>query len=291
MLAVHLISLKKIKRKAVLFANYEAMEKVYGRKILSKNYPILFVRLLTLVLIIFSVTGTILVYEDYASSYDFVLAIDASASMLATDYHENRLDAAREAAVMFVDYIPGGTKVGVLSFAGDGFVEQELSIDKARTKMTIESLDIKLAGGTAIGSAIVDSVNLLLSGNNSKSLVLITDGESNVGRTIEEAISYAKKFNVKIDTIGIGTEEGGMVGNTTIVAHMDAETLSLIAEQTGGRFYMPRTNEELQEAYKKIAAETRKTVFADISSYLMLVAMVIFIAELVLVNSKYRTIP
>jgi len=290
-LLVHFISLRKIKRKAILFANYEAMEKVFGKKILSKNYPLLAIRVLTLIFLVFALSGTVIVYEGYAGEADFALAIDASASMLAQDYQPNRVEAAKGAAQLFVDSIPAETKVGVLSFAGATFVQQELTDDYEKISNAITGVDIELAGGTAIGEAIVSSANMLMASEKNKVIILLTDGQNNVGISIDDALDYAKKFHVVINAIGIGTEEGGTVGNTSFVAGLDVETLELIAGQTGGEYYRAETKEELESTYEKIAYATKQKVSTDLSSYLMLIAVALLLIELILVNSKYRTIP
>jgi Ca-activated chloride channel family protein len=290
-LLVHFFSLRTIKRKAMMFANYEAMERVFGRKILSKNYPLLFTRVLILALIILAVTGIIVVYESHVGDFDFALAIDASASMLAKDYEPSRLSVAKDAARMFVLSVPEGTKVGLLSFAGTGFVKQELSGDRESVRDAISGVGIEIAGGTAIGEAIVSATDMLLQSDRSKAIVLLTDGENNIGISIDEALEYAEKFRVTIHTIGVGTEEGGVVANTSLRVGVDVETLQDIAEKTGGRYYRARTRRELDTAYREIATGSEKEISLDISSYLMLAALSIFLVEMILVNTKYRTIP
>lgn len=274
-----------------MFANYKAMEQVFGTKILSKNYPLLMLRVLTLVFLILAVSGTVFIYEGTVTDYDFALAIDASASMLAQDYTPNRLAAAKDAAQLFVETVPDGTRMGVLSFAGTGFVDQELTDSKEDVSDTIEGVDIVIAGGTAIGEAIVSSTDILLSGGKSKSIILLTDGENNIGISIDDALKYAKKFDVTINTIAVGTEEGAVIGNTTFYVGVDTETLERIANETGGIFYRAETGQELLDAFKAIASGSDRAISADLTSYLMVIALVLFLIELVLVNTKYRTIP
>ena len=73
LLLVHFVSLRKIKRQAMMFANYQAMEHVFGRKILSKNYPLLLIRVLTLVFLILAVAGTVIIYKGVVTDFDFAL--------------------------------------------------------------------------------------------------------------------------------------------------------------------------------------------------------------------------
>jgi Ca-activated chloride channel family protein len=291
MLTIHFISIRNVERKAMLFANYKAMEKVFGKKILSRNYPLLFIRILTLVFFIFAVSGTSLVYEGPVGEMDFTLSIDASASMLANDYTPSRLAAAKSAALLFADAVPEGTQVGVVSFAGAGFVKQELTQDTESVKNAIEGVDIEISGGTAIGEAIVSSTNLLMGSGKKKVVVLITDGQNNVGIGVEGALEYAGEHRTTVHTIGIGTEEGGVVGNTSFIAGLDTETLQTIAERTGGRYYRAETAGELESVFAEIASSTLEEIRMDISSYLLITALLLFLLELVLVNSKYRTIP
>ncbi len=288
---VHFFSLRKIERKAMMFANYKAMEEVFGRKILSKNYPLLAVRVLTLAFLIMAVSGVILIFEGVVTDFDFALAIDASASMLAQDYEGNRLEAAKDAAGLFVETVTEGTKIGVLSFAGTGFVEKELTDDKESVKEAIKNVDILIAGGTAMGEAIVSSTDILLAGEKRKSIILITDGESNIGVPVDDALEYAKRFDVTINTIAIGTEEGAVLANTTFYVGVDVETLEMLANETGGSFYRTKTGQELRETFELIASGSDRKISVDMTSYLMLLALALFLAELVLVNTKYRTIP
>ena len=288
---VHFVSLRKIKRKAMLFANYEALERIFGKKILSKNYPLLILRVLTLVFLIFALTGTVIIYEGAGGMADYALAIDASASMLAQDYRPNRVEAAKDAALRFVDTLPQDTQVGVLGFAGASFVKQELTLDLDKVRSAVLGVGIELAGGTAIGEAIVSSTNMLLASEKDRAIVLLTDGQNNVGIGVDEALEYAMNFNMVIHTIGIGTEAGGIVANTSFVTGLDSGTLELIAEKTGGKFYLAETEEELESAYEDIASFTTRQLSMDLSTYLMLIAVALFLLELILVNSKYRTIP
>ena len=290
-LLVHFVSLRRIKRKAMMFANYEAMEKVFGRKILSRNYPLLLVRVVTLVLLILSLTGMVIVYEGHVSDSDYVLAIDASASMLAQDYQPDRLSAAKSAALLFLDSVPEGAKVGVMSFAGTGFVKQELTDDIGKAREAVSAIGAEISGGTAIGEAMVSSSDMLLPSTKDKSIILLTDGENNIGISIDDALAYVKRFRVTVNTIGVGSEEGGIVANTSFRIGLDSETLQKIANETGGRYFRAKTKRDIETAYITIATGSEKSIDLDLSPFLLLAALASFMVEMILVNTKYRTIP
>jgi Ca-activated chloride channel homolog len=203
----------------------------------------------------------------------------------------NVIAAAKDAAITFIDMMPGDSKAGVLSFAGTAFVKQPLTDNREALKAEISALGVELVGGTAIGEAIVSSSDVLIPSDRDKAIILITDGESNVGVSVKDAIAYAKNAGVTIYAIGIGTEEGGLVANTSFYVGLDTGALEGMANSTDGKFYRAKTKRELEIAYAEIATGSERDIRLDISSWLMLAAMVAFVIEMVLVNSKYRTIP
>lgn len=293
MVLAHFISLRFTTRKALKFANFPAIEYVTGKRILSKNYLLLLMRLVTLFLLILAVSGVVLWYEGETSETDFMLAIDSSGSMLAKDYEPNRLESAKGAALSFVESLPANTNVGVLSFAGVSFIRQRSTSDMSKVSKAIENISIELVGGTAIGSAIISSVNLFASPENPRVVVLLTDGQNNVGPSVEEAISYANENHVTVHTIGIGTKEGGGFPemNLTFVSKLDSETLRMIANQTDGKYYEARNESELSEIYEEIALLGIKKISLDLSLVFLITALILLFAEWGLINTKYRTLP
>lgn len=293
MVLAHFVSLKFIVRKALKFANFRAIEYVTGMRILSKNYLLLAMRIGTVVLIIMAVSGVTLWYEGEGAEMDFVLAIDSSGSMLATDYEPNRLESAKESALLFMDSLPVYSEVGVISFAGVSFIKERQTSDSYKVKKAIENISIEMVGGTAIGSAIISSTNLFTNPDRAKFIVLLTDGQNNVGPTVEEAIEYANQNHVTIHTIGIGTEEGGGFGdiNLTFLSRLDTETLQKIANETQGNYYEATDESELASAYEEIATSSFQKMSFDLSMLFLVIAVVMLFVEWSLINTKYRTLP
>ncbi|NIO20649.1 MAG: VWA domain-containing protein [Candidatus Aenigmarchaeota archaeon] len=291
MVLAHYLSLRFTRRKALKFANFPAIESITGKKILSKNYTLLILRLATLCLLIFSVAGTTLWYEGQTSEFDFMLAIDSSGSMMATDYTPNRLDAAKGAALLFVDNLPERSNVGIVSFAGVSFIKQKPTSDLGKIVGAIENISIEPVGGTAIGSAIITSSNLLSESEQAKVLILLTDGQNNVGPSIETAIEYANENYITVNTIGIGTEEGGGFPNLTFVSKLDPNTLKLISNSTGGKYYGARNETALSEAYKEIALSSIQKLSTNLSLLFLFLAIILLFLEWGLANTKYRTLP
>jgi Ca-activated chloride channel family protein len=293
MVLAHFISLRFVRKKALKFANFPAIEYVTGQRILSNNYTLLVVRLITLLFLILGVSGAVLWYEAQAGDSSFALAIDSSGSMMATDFMPSRIDAAKTSAMLFADSVPEQTEISVLSFAGVGFIKQVPTTDFARVRTVISNISIELAGGTAIGTAIISSVNMLSGSQKSKIIVLLTDGQNNVGPSVEEAIAYANDNHVTVYTIGIGTESGGRFPemNLSFVSVIDSETLSKIASDTQGRYYEAKNESALAAAYKEIATSNVKKIPLNISLIFLATGVILLFVEWGLLNTKYRTLP
>ncbi len=83
---------------------------------------------------------------------------------------------------------------------------------------------VKPIGGTPIGFGLSSAIEALSKSEvEVKKIILLTDGENNVGIPPEEAILEAKRHGVRVDVIGIGDE-------------INPIELEAVAEQTGGSF-------------------------------------------------------
>jgi Ca-activated chloride channel family protein len=290
----HFYSLKYTLRKAVRFANFEALSRVSGGESLSRNIPLLILRTFTLFFLVASVAGPTLWYTGQSSEHNYVIALDASGSMLADDFEPNRLEAAKSAALLFIDNIKARVKVGVVSFSGIGFVEQLLTEDMSKAKLGIQSLQIKSIHGTAIGEALKASANLLI-GEEDKSrvVVLLTDGRENVAtrEELNKVINYVEYHHVVVHTIGVATEEGGKLPGLEAISTIDEATLMHISNSTGGNYYRARSTEELTGAYEDIISVTRTKLPLKLGVPFLLLAMLLLAMEWALVNTKFRTIP
>ncbi len=127
---VYFFSLMYNKKKAVLFANFEAMERFYDIEFFSKNFLALYANLLILVLLIFALSGTAISFDTDTSAFSYVIAIDTSSSMSTVDVLPNRLEAAKNEARDFIDLLPIGVEVGIIGFSGDATVLQTLDSSK-----------------------------------------------------------------------------------------------------------------------------------------------------------------
>ena len=285
----HFSTLKSIKRRAVKFANFAAIQRVTGGELLSKNLFLLVIRLFILSLFVFSIAGMNLVYKGMASNYDYVLAMDNSNSMIVEDFKPSRFDAAKTAAKEFVDKLGPDNYIGVISFSSVSQIQTQLSDDHLHVKSVINNLGLSDVGGTDVGQAIVNSANLLLNSDKGKTIILLSDGQSNIGLPIDEAINYANMRGVTIYTIGMGTKEGSEFFGIPLV--LDEETLIYISSNTGGKYYKVENEKELGRAYDELSDLTERKVSQNLSMSFIVLALLLLLYEWILINTKYRTIP
>ena len=298
--AVHFLSLKYSKTRALMFANFDAVKRVTGNDRsqignyakLTNRITLLIIRLLAYGLIVLSMAQTTIWVQGFSANQDFVIAIDSSSSMLARDISPTRFDAAKQAAIDFIDKIKGKSEIGVVSFSGDAFVEQRLTSDYFNAKQSIRNLEIKPLSGTDIAAAIVQSTDLLSVSNTSRSIILITDGRQTTGTDMSQAIDYAKKNGVKINTIGIGTQAGGtFIRDTNLVSTIDNQSLSKIANETGGKSYIISQSQDFSNAFSQIIGNSIGLIPYRMQNYFIITAILLLFTEWGLINTKFKDLP
>ncbi len=197
-----------------------------------------------------------------------IVAIDVSLSMQATDVDPDRLQAAQEAAIRFVEELPPTLNVGVVSFAGTAAVLVSPTRDRLPVQNAIENL--RLAESTAIGEAIFTSLDALANAPADGSdelpparIVLLSDGETTVGRPDGAAVAAAREAGVPVSTIAFGTADGTIVyddptteqvENQRIPVPVGEDNLQAIADDTGGAFFSAASLEELEAVYTDIGS-------------------------------------
>lgn len=272
------------KKKALVFPNFEALERVFGIEIFSRNSLALILNMIILSLLILSLAGT---QVNYTTNYpSFVFAIDNSGSMKTMDIIPSRLEAAKQSAKDFIDSLPIGAEVGVIEFSSTIKVIGKLGSPGITLDLAIDGIQLSEAQGTDIYGAISASNNLL-KGRNNKVVILISDGQLNLG-SLEQIISYAKKNNLQVNTIVIGTENGGLNGE--IISTADENSLNRLAMDTGGQSFRIQDLDNLDRSIGVLSTKSNQSVL-DISVYLLLAAIILFSLSWVLHNFRFKILP
>ena len=204
---LHFFLLKIRRSVAVKFANFDALARIRGIDMYSKNLVVVIVTMLAVSVGVLALSGLSVQHQVSSSAFSYVIAIDVSQSMQANDLFPSRLDVAKQAATNFVDQTPEGTRIAIITFSGSAFLDQALTSDKIALKGAISNVQLSTIGGTDIREAMISATNVLAQ-EDSKALILMSDGRLNVGG-LQEGIDYATKNNVVIHTIGLGTLVGG----------------------------------------------------------------------------------
>ena len=239
---------------------------------------------------------------------DIILSIDVSGSMTAQDFTPNRMEAAKNVAVNFVNNRPSD-RIGVVIFAGESFTQCPLTTDHYVLISQIQQIRSGLLeDGTAIGSGLATSVERLRnSKSKSKVIILLTDGVNNGGLIDPStAKEIAKTFKIKVYTIGVGTNgfaptpvstPMGIVMQNEKVA-IDEKLLQDIAYQTGGKYFRATDNTSLENIYKEIN-QLEKSKVEIITSHrftekfypFIFIAMGLLLIELILRYTLFKKFP
>jgi Ca-activated chloride channel family protein len=219
-----------------------------------------------------------------------ILVLDQSGSMFAEDVRPTRLAAAQAALRTFLDRAPKRIRVGLIVFAGEAQVATPPTTDHELVRAAIDALGtFPGSPGTAIGDALAAASQL---GRDSQrdstqasaessaptttpsaaadpadpnrrplvSVLFLSDGSQTRGilQPLEGA-ARAKQAGIPVYTIALGTPNGTITRyfggfQRTIPVPPDPQTLSAIAEETGGKFYDARSADALQSAYARLGS-------------------------------------
>lgn len=284
---VHFFAIKMTRKNAIKFSNFDAIARIKGVDMFSKNVVILFLSSIIFVLLILSISGLTVVLNLSSSKFSYVIAIDSSESMLADDLSPNRLEYAKQNAVDFVKELPFGTKVGVISFSGNAIVEKRATNDKGEIVASINNIKATEIGGTDISEALVTSTNLLID-ETFRSIIILSDGQINTGK-IDQAIDYAIRNQVVIHTIGVGTVGGGQT--TYGISKLDEDSLRSVAYNTKGTYTNMQEGDFLSVALDNIITFDEVDVAVETSRYLVILSLLLLLLEFILINTRYRMYP
>jgi Ca-activated chloride channel family protein len=192
-----------------------------------------------------------------------ILAMDVSGSMVAGDVAPDRLTAAKQAASSFLDALPSGVQLGLVSFSTNARILVAPTSNRDVVRAALRGL--RADGGTATADAIELSLQAARSVASGKkvptAIVLMSDGKPTVANgsplaamtAVEQAVADAKAANVKINTIAFGTAEGTVtIQGETVAVPSDPEAMAAIATNTGGQTFTAQSASQLKSVYNDI---------------------------------------
>jgi len=237
---------------------------VKSRKSNFRHYSIV-LRSLALIAMIVALARpqTALSWQDETTEgIDIIIATDISGSMLSEDLKPNRLEAGKNIAIEFIKARPDD-RIGLVVFSGESFTQCPLTIDHDVLVNLFKDINNgMIEDGTAIGMGLATAVNRLKESEaKSKVVILLTDGSNTTGSIPPvTAAEIAKKMNVRVYTVGVGTKGYAPypvqtpfgVQRQQVPVTIDEATLSKIAQITGGKYFRATDNAKLKAIYQQI---------------------------------------
>jgi len=227
-----------------------------------RHAPIAALFLALAVLVAAAARPTIEVAEP-VGNLSILLATDVSGSMAATDISPNRITAAQRAANAFVVGAPKSVSIGVMEFNQTPTILELPSTNRLRTFAALGQL--RISGTTATGNAVEEGVAVLtrnrvgLAGRQAPAaMIVLSDGKSERGVSPVTAAQQARRANIPVYTVLLGTPQGTITirrrnGSTAVVpAPVDPSTLDSIARASGGQAFDATTATRLSVIYQDI---------------------------------------
>ncbi len=252
-------SFEQLREKRESFASIQMLSRVTSHK--PTKRPIIKWAIILLALFFMGISMLRPLGENYeeeinGSGLDLVVALDISKSMKAYDIDGySRLDVAKAILRNMINGLKED-RAALVVFAGETMVQSPLSYDKNAFLTFLDRVNPALLSeqGTNLGGAIQTSIDRFnTTASQTKVILLISDGEDPDTKHIEAAINEAKKKNIQVFTVGIGSEKGGYIpedrdfwGNIIYKRHPNGQPviskiaeapLKKIAKETNAEYY------------------------------------------------------
>ena len=115
-------------------------------------------------------------------------------------------------------------------------------------------------------------------------IVLMSDGQSNMGPELIKMAELAAKHEVKVYTVGIGTPEGDVVHmqGRSMRVKLEDEALKKVSAMTQGEYFRADSTEGLKNVYDKLGYKLRfeKRSMSEISAQVALLGMLLVLASM-----------
>lgn len=285
--AAYLVLQRRRRRYAVRFTNADLLDSIAPQRPGWRRHVAAALAGVAAIAMVLGLARPAAAVEVATEDAVVMLAIDTSTSMLATDVAPSRIDSAIAEATAFVESLPEGVQVGLVSFSGTAQVLAPPTDDHAAVIAAIASLST--GRGTAAGDALQAALTVAEAaladtttdtGNGSAAtlataaaidgsddaapaatIVLLSDGATTRGVDVLEAAGQAAAAGVPVSTITYGTTTGSVTTQgQTIAVPPDTATMAEVADLTGGTAFTATSAADLASIYEQIEARIGTTV-------------------------------
>ncbi len=328
----------RVKRGTIRFSSLSPFRKLGSSFRTRLRFIVPLLRTCALILLIFALArpqhGTQLAPEE-SEGIGLLLVLDASPSMDKKDFsiekkRVRRIDAVKEVAKEFIEG-KGDLKgrpqdqIGIITFTGYPIPRAPLTLDHGAILEVVDTIDTPDTDNierdrrtrrplypeeysTAIGDALARGAQRLKEIElKSKVMILMSDG-SNTDGILEplEAAKIAKAYGVKVYTIGIGQSGTIMEERNTLFgkrmvpvrSDLDEDTLTAIADMTGGQYFNAASTDALRNVYQEIDQLERSEIVSmryyrweEQFQAFALIALGLIALEVLLGQTIFRRLP
>lgn len=238
----------------ILIMGYLKKKKCLDILNLSNNKKLFFMKIFFISLGSFLVFFSLLSPEKFLENQEverkgnsIYILMDTSRSMLTKDIYPNRIERAKLIAKNIIKDLKGD-KVGIIPFSDSAYIQMPLTDDYTIAENFINVIDTNLisGGGTNVYEGLVianRSFEEVRSDN--KIVAVISDG----GDYDKKTLDFINKNNIKVFSIGIGTEKGAVIpdnkksgfikdeNNHVVISKLNSSFLKEMANSSGGKYY------------------------------------------------------
>ena len=305
---IHMLAAVMRRRRLARFGNMATLRELMPEVSTARNHFKFLLFIIAMILIAVAAArpqfGSKL-REEKSRGVEMMLVVDVSNSMLAEDFEPSRLERTKYA----IDKLFDGLKqerVGVIVFAGEAKVQLPITSDYRMAKAFAKRISPTLVAeqGTSIGKALsMAMMSFSSQSDNSRVMILITDGETHDNNALEVAQQAAEQ-GIKIFTIGIGTPEGAPISiygeyisdenGEMVVPKLNEQMLQEIASTTGGAYVRASKQsiglEEIVKAINEMQQDELTTMrfeeYNEQFPYLLWIAFVLLVLDIFILDRK-----
>ena len=305
---IHMLAAVMRRRRLARFGNMATLRELMPEVSTARNHFKFLLFIIAMILIAVAAArpqfGSKL-REEKSRGVEMMLVVDVSNSMLAEDFEPSRLERTKYA----IDKLFDGLKqerVGVIVFAGEAKVQLPITSDYRMAKAFAKRISPTLVAeqGTSIGKALsMAMMSFSSQDDNSRVIILITDGETHDNNALEVARQAADQ-GIKIFTIGIGTPEGAPISingeyisdenGEMVVSKLNEQMLQEIASTTGGAYVRASKQsiglEEIVKAINEMQQDELTTMrfeeYNEQFPYLLWIAFVLLVLDIFILDRK-----
>jgi len=215
---------------------------------------------------------------------DVIFMLDISPSMFAKDMDPSRLGRAQQIIQQFILHKLPDDRYALVTFNFNSIVLSYLTRDPQSILVYFDYLNQteEPVIGTNMGAALVsglrvvqadEQVNPQYAGKRRRVLVLISDGDDNIGQWQGPLVEVMRR-RIKLYAFGLGTSNGAYfplvlapggevlkwatsMAGERLKTKAQARTLRDLAERTGARFYRGEDNRQLDTAIDELLVSGR----------------------------------